>query len=152
MENELSELKSKVIGQMEAFGAFDVPEGRHDSIIAEYYLSKGNNPTQDLLPKLTFIAADWFSFNAFLETQDRLNIWRDDAKRQAELEPKRTKTAIDTLTEMGYEVSIISSFEINFTHKGEVIKYYPYSGWASGKTIKDGRGFKNLIEQLKAED
>lgn len=38
---------------------------------------------------------------------------------------------------------------IEFEYKGHSIKYFPYSGWATGKTIKDGRGLNNLIKQLK---
>lgn len=38
---------------------------------------------------------------------------------------------------------------IEFEYKGSNIKYYPYSCWATGKTIKDGRGLENLINQLK---
>ncbi len=38
---------------------------------------------------------------------------------------------------------------IEFEYKGHSIKYFPYSEWATGKTIKDGRGLMNLINQLK---
>lgn len=38
---------------------------------------------------------------------------------------------------------------IEFEYKGHIVKYFPYSGWATGKTIKDGRGLMNLINQLK---
>ena len=37
---------------------------------------------------------------------------------------------------------------IEFEYKGQPVKYFPYSGWATGKTIKDGRGLKNLIKQI----
>jgi len=33
--------------------------------------------------------------------------------------------------------------------KGSLVLYFPYSGWASGKTIKAGRGLKNLLSQIK---
>ena len=29
------------------------------------------------------------------------------------------------------------------------INFFPFSGWFSGKKIKDGRGIENLINQLK---
>ncbi len=38
---------------------------------------------------------------------------------------------------------------IEFDFNGSKIKFYPYSGWATGKTIKDGRGLENLLKQLK---
>lgn len=38
---------------------------------------------------------------------------------------------------------------IEFEYKGHIVKYFPYSGWATGKTIKDGRGLDNLLKQLK---
>ena len=41
---------------------------------------------------------------------------------------------------------------LEFKYKGNTIKFYPYSGWHSGKGIKDGRGFQNLIKQLEVEE
>jgi len=41
------------------------------------------------------------------------------------------------------------STTLEFMFKGAKVKYFPFTGWASGKSIKDGRGFKNLINQLK---
>ena len=38
---------------------------------------------------------------------------------------------------------------IEFEYKGHIVKYFPYSGWATGKTITDGRGLMNLSNQLK---
>ena len=48
----------------------------------------------------------------------------------------------------------IQVFELNskcltFQFKGCDVLYYPYSGWHTGKSIKDGRGLKNLLKQLK---
>jgi hypothetical protein len=34
-------------------------------------------------------------------------------------------------------------------YKENEITYFPYSGWASGKGITDGRGLANLIKQIK---
>lgn len=33
--------------------------------------------------------------------------------------------------------------------KGNAVFFYPYSGWATGKNIQDGRGLQNLINQIK---
>jgi len=74
----------------------------------------------------------------------RLNI-----ERQNKLEPKRYKHAKDKLVKMGFKVAEITSYQMNFLYKGSLVKLYPYSGWHTGKTIKDGRGLNNLIKQLK---
>lgn len=74
---------------------------------------------------------------------------RLDTHKQKELEPKRIEGTKRVLEEMGYKVDIIGSTEINFFFKGELVKFFPYSGWHTGKSIKDGRGFKKLQKQLK---
>lgn len=47
-------------------------------------------------------------------------------------------------------IEIIAETEtcLEFMWKGERVKIYPYSGWHTGKTIRDGRGIKNLLIQL----
>ena len=72
-----------------------------------------------------------------------------DAEKRGRLAPKRVEYAIDALTQLGYEVSQINDHELNIEFKGSVITIFPYTGWHSGKTIKDGRGIDNLIEKLK---
>lgn len=37
---------------------------------------------------------------------------------------------------------------IALLHKGERILFFPYTGWHTGKSIKDGRGLNNLLKQL----
>lgn len=74
----------------------------------------------------------------------RLNI-----ERQKELEPERIKHAIKKLNELGYMTIESDNTKIKFWHKGEPCLFYPYSGWHTGKTIKDGRGLNNLLNQLK---
>lgn len=73
---------------------------------------------------------------------------RLDIDRQLELEPKRIKYAIDELQKLGIMVTRIGK-RIEFEHKGSKVMFYPYSGWATGKTIKDCRGIENLLNQLK---
>lgn len=74
---------------------------------------------------------------------------RLDQERQNKLEPSRMETAKSVLSKMGFDVKIGSDNKsLQFVHKGEIITYWPYSGWASGKTIKDGRGFTTLIRQI----
>ena len=74
----------------------------------------------------------------------RLNI-----ERQKELEPIRIARAQQALENLGFEVMRIDDNTLEFQFKDSVIKFYPYSGWATGSTIIDGRGFDNLLKQLK---
>jgi hypothetical protein len=74
---------------------------------------------------------------------------RLNTKRQAELEPKRMDTAIEKLAELNVSATRISDTEVEFEWKGNMIKFWPYSGWHTGKGIKDGRGLQNLLKQLK---
>jgi len=73
----------------------------------------------------------------------RLNI-----ERQKKLEPFRMNTAKKNIQELGYNVTVISKTCLMFEYKGSIISYYPYSGWATGKTINDGRGLDNLLKQI----
>lgn len=72
---------------------------------------------------------------------------RLDQEREATLEPKRMQTAIDKLMALRKYVEYDDK-SIWFIHKGEMVTYWPYSGWASGKSIKDGRGLECLLKQL----
>jgi hypothetical protein len=73
----------------------------------------------------------------------RLNI-----ERQKELEPKRLEVAKKAITGLGYAITFEVDTTIHFIYKGETVKYFPYSGWHTGKSIKDGRGLQNLLNQL----
>lgn len=73
---------------------------------------------------------------------------RLDQERQQRLEPRRMETAMETLQSMGYTPESDGNC-ISFTHKDSPVKYFPYTGWATGKTIKDGRGLNWLVDQLK---
>ena len=72
---------------------------------------------------------------------------RLDEDRQAALEPKRMDYAQAELLKLGIKLSIYEK-SIKFLHKGSVVTLWPYSGWHSGKTIKDGRGIHKLLKQL----
>jgi len=73
---------------------------------------------------------------------------RLDIDKQNKLEPKRIEHAAHKLISLGYDVKQ-TGVVLQFQHNGETIRFYPYSGWHTGKGIKDGRGLKNLINQLK---
>lgn len=73
----------------------------------------------------------------------RLNI-----ERQKRLEPKRMDSCEYELEAVGYEVTRNGTTELQFEHEGALVRFWPYSGWHTGKTIEDGRGFAHLMEQL----
>lgn len=101
------------------------------------FLAGLNNPTH-LNPLQLFILR-----NSDID-MSRLNI-----DRQNKLEPIRLQKAIMEITNLGLKITSITQKMIEFEFKGHTVRFYPYSGWATGKTIKDGRGLNNLIKQLK---
>lgn len=77
---------------------------------------------------------------------------RLDQDREKRLQPVRMQKAIDAIEALGYEVTVVSETEIHFVTnhiQGYKVKYWPYSGWATGRDIKDGRGLSKLLKQLK---
>lgn len=74
---------------------------------------------------------------------------RLNKERQAELEPRRMEDAKDQLELWGYEIVCETNNMLQFYFKDHLITFWPYSGWASGKTIKDGRGAERLFVQIK---
>ena len=73
---------------------------------------------------------------------------RQDKEREKELQPKRIQWAIDAITNLGFEIVNEDETKIQFFFEGEWVTFYPYSGWHTGKSIKDGRGLQNLLKQL----
>lgn len=76
---------------------------------------------------------------------------RLDQERQKKLEPERMQCAKDKISALGFQITFESSTTIRFVFKGSQITLYPYSGWHTGSTIKDGRGLNKLIQQLKQD-
>jgi len=81
---------------------------------------------------------------------------RLNKERQDRLEPKRVEYAYNEIMKAGYNPVMVSYNnqpvrEIQFKFKGNIITYFPYSGWATGKGIKDGRGLQNLLQQINTE-
>jgi hypothetical protein len=74
---------------------------------------------------------------------------RLDKQKEEKLQPIRMNVAITKITELGYEIIDRTKVSLSFMFKGSKVTYFPYSGWASGKTITDGRGLENLINQIK---
>lgn len=73
---------------------------------------------------------------------------RLDQERESLLQPKRIQYATDRISKLGYEIKYQDNTKIKFDYQGEEVTLFPYSGWHSGKSIKDGRGIENLLKQL----
>jgi hypothetical protein len=75
---------------------------------------------------------------------------RLNEERQKLLEPQRMEYAIGQLHLLGIKsIVVIKENCIEFDFKNERVKLFPYSGWFTGKSIRDGRGLSNLLNQLK---
>ena len=74
---------------------------------------------------------------------------RLDIERQNKLEPERMHHAAQLLNSMGYSTVSLTDKSIQFDFKGEKVTLFPYSGWHTGKSIKDGRGIEKLLKQIK---
>lgn len=74
---------------------------------------------------------------------------RLDQEREERLQPKRMTTCQEKLEELGFVVKSNGLDMLEFEYNENTIQFWPYSGWHSGKGIKDGRGFGKLMEQLK---
>lgn len=73
---------------------------------------------------------------------------RLNKQRQQRLEPSRIDNAIREITKLGLEIIEKNSKDIKFKYNGNVITFFPYTGWHTGKGINDGRGLQNLLKQL----
>ena len=50
---------------------------------------------------------------------------------------------------LGFAVTKMGDTKLQFDFKGGIVFFFPYSGWHSGRTIKDGRGLNKLLKQIK---
>jgi hypothetical protein len=76
---------------------------------------------------------------------------RLDTDRQRELEPKRIQVAKTALHKLGYTITHEDKSSIEFVHQGQTVRFFPYSGWHTGKSIQDGRGLEKLLRQLDSQ-
>ncbi len=74
---------------------------------------------------------------------------RLNQERESELQPKRMEVAIQAIQNLGLQILQTDDTKIIFIYKDHSVSFYPYSGWHTGKTIKDGRGLQNLLNQIK---
>lgn len=72
---------------------------------------------------------------------------RLDTDRQKELEPERISIAKESIEAYGYQVTQKDK-RLEFWFKGYLVYMFPYTGWHSGKSIKDGRGLQKLLTQI----
>ncbi len=73
---------------------------------------------------------------------------RLDKEKQLELEPKRMAYAKKMIENKGYEIVSITENQLAFKFKNNLVHFFPYSGWASGKSIVSGRGLTKLLNQI----
>ena len=82
-----------------------------------------------------------------MKDSEEIRIWYNE--HRAPKEDNRIKFAKSDLEKRGYEVTHdISNKCLMFEHNGFKIRLFPYTGWFTGKEIKDGRGLQNLLKQL----
>lgn len=62
--------------------------------------------------------------------------------------PGRMRHAKKRITALGHHITRENKFELEFRYKCETVRFNPFTGWASGKTIQDGRGLQNLLNQI----
>ena len=73
---------------------------------------------------------------------------RLNQEREALLQPKRIAVGKSEIEKLGLKIVYSDDVRIDFMFKESKVTFYPYSGWHTGKTIKDGRGLKHLLDQL----
>lgn len=69
---------------------------------------------------------------------------------KARIQKERSELATYKLEEAGYDILLQSSdYQLCFMYLGNIIRFFPYKGWATGVGITDGRGIENLLEQIR---
>ena len=65
-------------------------------------------------------------------------------------ESERVLNAKAEIEKLGFSVALSPDCKsLTFTFKNQTVILFPYTGWHTGMTLKDGRGLKNLLKQLK---
>lgn len=71
-------------------------------------------------------------------------------EQKAKATATRMETAVKKIEKLGFCAMQINASELEISNDSDVIcKYFPFTGWATGKQIVDGRGLKTLLTQLK---
>lgn len=77
---------------------------------------------------------------------------RLDQEREKELQPKRMEYAIQEIEKLGYTITYKDQTRIKFGFMDAYVTLFPYSGWFTGKTVKDGRGIEKLLKQIDPKE
>lgn len=70
-------------------------------------------------------------------------------ERQIRLEPQRMEYAKKEITDLGCDIFEETETLLKFKFNGGIVTLFVYTGWHTGKTIKDGRGIEKLVKQIK---
>lgn len=82
------------------------------------------------------------------ELADDFNFMKEQRlKRRQAIEPSRFEFATDKLMDIGCTVGLDPNDHKCLIVNG-YIKFWPYTGWYSGKGIGSGRGINNLLRKL----
>lgn len=76
---------------------------------------------------------------------------RLDKEREQRLQPERMDYAVKEIEKLGYAITYRDKTRIQFGFMDSYVTLFPYSGWHTGKTIKDGRGIEKLLTQIKSK-
>lgn len=79
----------------------------------------------------------------------QIQMARSNIERQKELEPERMEYARAEITKLGYLILLQTDNKLTFLFKGGIVEVFPYSGWFTGSSVKDGRGLQKLLDQIK---
>jgi len=77
---------------------------------------------------------------------------RINQERENKLQPIRMQKAIEEIEALKFVITKQDKTYLQFDFRGHTITFFPYSGWHTGKTIKDGRGLRKLLNQIKEKD
>lgn len=84
---------------------------------------------------------------------DEGDFWNEVKAKRREYrdgeEPSRLAYAKSQLEAAGHKVVVADNTKLIIFHKGSKIQFYPFTGWHTGKGIKDGRGIKVLLRKLE---
>lgn len=74
-----------------------------------------------------------------------------EVKRQERMDvgSNRMKYALAELNKLGVTILHYDETKIVIDNNFSKVTFYPFTGWFTGKSVKDGRGIKNLLKQLR---
>lgn len=77
--------------------------------------------------------------------------WNEEKRKVRDAKEKDRMTyAANMITDLGYPCRWDQLTKcLSFEYKGATVKFFPFTGWHTGKTIKDGRGLNRLLKQIK---